>query len=59
MEEAVTITLTDEQREVLEEPVTKEDVRRAIFQGAKNKAPGVNGISLEFFQDTWDDHADL
>jgi hypothetical protein len=51
-------TLTAEQRDTLEKHVTKDEVRRAIYGGAKNKAPGSDGISLEFFQDTWEEMAD-
>jgi hypothetical protein len=59
METAARCTLTDEQWDVLVEIVAKEEVRLAIFQGAKNKSAGADGISLEFFQETWDEHSDL
>lgn len=52
-------TLTAEQQQRLEIQVTREEVRRAIHGGQKNKAPGSDGTSLEFFQETWDEMADL
>jgi len=36
----------------LEEPIEMEELRRAIRKGTPNKAPGQDGISLDFFKKT-------
>jgi hypothetical protein len=50
---------TPDQRDAWEEPITREEVRMAIHEGARNKAPGSNGINLEFFQEKWEELADI
>lgn len=47
-------TLTKEQQHTLAAPITREEVQQAIFGGQRKKAPGGDGVSLEFFQETWD-----
>jgi hypothetical protein len=52
-------TLTKEQQDSLSAPISRDEVRKAVFGGARNKAPGLDGISPEFFCDTWDDMEDI
>lgn len=40
--------LTQEQVKILDEPITAHDVAEAIAQLAKSKAPGLDGLPLEF-----------
>lgn len=47
-------TVTPETKAVLEEPIPLEKLRHAITQGKSNKAPGQDGIYLEFFRTAWD-----
>jgi hypothetical protein len=51
-------TITKEQQQSLKAPITREELRRAIYGGSRNKAPGSDGVSLEFFQETWDEFED-
>lgn len=46
----VRISLTDEQRNTLDEAVTTTEVRNAIKAAAQNKAAGSDGLRAEFFQ---------
>jgi len=38
---------------MLEEPFTEQEVEKALFQMAPNKAPGVDGFNAGFFQTHW------
>ena len=38
----------------LEESITMEELFRAVKQGKPNKAPGQDGICLEFMKKTWE-----
>ena len=38
----------------MEEPLSLEELHHAIKQGKKGKSPGLDGISHEFYQETWD-----
>ena len=42
------------QQQLLDMPVTNEEIERAIFQMGPHKAPGPNGIPAFFFQEFWD-----
>ena len=37
-------------RELLEQPISLEEVHIAVRKGGKNKAPGSDGIGLEFYK---------
>jgi hypothetical protein len=38
----------------LEAPITYEEITTALKTGARHKAPGIDGISLEFYTQNWD-----
>ena len=40
-------------KEQLEQPITPDEVYRAIRAGAKRKTPGIDGICLEFYASHW------
>ena len=41
-------------KDQLERPIEKEEVYRAIKSGAKRRAPGIDGMSLEFYAVHWE-----
>jgi hypothetical protein len=43
----------------LHAPITRDEIRKAIFSEARHKAPGSDKPCLEFYQETRDDLADL
>ena len=47
------VTLSDEQHELLDQPFTQEEIRRAVFSLAKNKSPGLDGLPVEVYQALW------
>jgi hypothetical protein len=51
--------LTKEQQDSLSAPISRVEVRKAVFGGARNKAPAIDGISPEFFCETWDDMEEI
>ena len=57
--EAIDTTLTKEQQNALQEPITRAEVRKAIFDGAKKKSPGSDGLCLELYQETWNELAEF
>jgi hypothetical protein len=46
--------LNDEDNEVLNEPFSETEVKIALDCTVKNKAPGPDGIPVEFFQAYWE-----
>ena len=38
----------------LEQPITEEELHTALRAGARRKAPGIDGMSLEFYTANWD-----
>jgi hypothetical protein len=53
-------TLTGNADDVLDAPVTLEELQCAVKNGKPNKAPGSDGMSQEFFKATWEIiHPDL
>jgi carbamoylphosphate synthase small subunit len=42
--------VSQEENEKLVAPITKEEVRTALFQMHPDKAPGPNGFNLAFYQ---------
>ena len=47
-------TVPDTKNLALEEPVTLEEIYEAIKTGKPHKAPGYDGICLEFLKKTWE-----
>jgi len=47
-------TVPDAANLALEEPVTLEEIYQAIKTGNPHKAPGIDGIRLEFLKKTWE-----
>ena len=45
--------LTNENRQTCEGLITQDECKRAVFAMQKNKAPGSDGISIEFYQMFW------
>ncbi|XP_074317080.1 uncharacterized protein LOC141653264 [Silene latifolia] len=45
---------SDDHRDILLAPVTKEEVKDVIFHIPNDKAPGQDGYSSKFFKDSWD-----
>jgi len=45
----------DAWREILEMPMTAEELKTAVFKGDSKKSPGRDGIGLEFFKVLWED----
>jgi exonuclease III len=43
-------TLTTEQEQELDTPITVEEIREAIFDSASEKAPGLDGVPIEFWK---------
>jgi hypothetical protein len=39
---------------MLEHQITSEELLSALRSGARNKAPGIDGICLEFYTANWD-----
>jgi hypothetical protein len=42
-------------REILEMPITAEDLKTAVFKGDSKKSPGRDTLGLEFFKVLWED----
>lgn len=45
--------LSDEQKFVLDQPITADEIREAMFQFDGRKAPGPDGFVAAFYQDNW------
>ena len=43
-----------EENNLLTNPYSEDEVRKAVFQMEHNKAPGPNGFPLEFYQKFWE-----
>jgi hypothetical protein len=53
-------TLPENANDVLDAPVTLDELHRAVKKGRPNKAPGAGGMSQDFFKDVWEViHPDL
>jgi hypothetical protein len=46
--------LSTDWMDFLDIPITAEELKAAVFQGASKKALGSNGVCLEFFKANWD-----
>jgi hypothetical protein len=54
MEAAIPQRCPSQYAKQLEAPITYEEITTAIKTGARHKAPGTDGISLEFYTQNWD-----
>jgi hypothetical protein len=41
-------------KEQLEKPITEDELFAAIRKGSTNKAPGVDGLGIEFYKMNWE-----
>lgn len=48
------VLLSPSQNELLMKPVTREEVKKAVFDINPNKCPDPNGMSGHFFQQFWE-----
>ena len=48
-------TLPPQAKTYIEAPITTQELRDALFHMEKNKAPGIDGLPVEFYQTFWDD----
>ncbi|GJR79789.1 proteasome subunit beta type-2 [Tanacetum coccineum] len=48
--------LTADQISDLEKPVSSDEIRKAVWSCGKNKSPGPDGFTFEFFRKYWDFH---
>ena len=51
--------LSDEQREIIEHPITMFDLKKALFGMREEASPGPNGLTVKFFKTFFDDLAPL
>jgi hypothetical protein len=47
--------LTEEQKQMLEGPLSDTELKAAVFSFSANKAPGLNGFSTDFFKKFWEE----
>ena len=47
--------LSDEQREIIEHPITMFDLKKALFSMREEASPGPNGLTVKFFKTFFDD----
>lgn len=50
----VYLFLNEESKDFLNKEVSCDEIKRAIFQMGKNKAPSPNGFQARFFQEYWE-----
>jgi len=48
------LTCPTKNADLLEQPITTEELLSALRSGAKRKTPGIDGFSLEFYIANWD-----
>ena len=51
--------LTDEQREIIEQPITVQDLKNALFKMREEGSPGPNGLTVKFFKTFFDELSPL
>jgi hypothetical protein len=56
----LTVTLPLCAADAFDAPITHDELRAAVRKGRRGKAPGVDGVSHDFFREAWDSiHTDL
>ena len=53
LENHTTVKLTEAQCSNLDKPITLDEIRKAVLSLKKEKTPGLDGLSAEFFQHFW------
>jgi hypothetical protein len=53
LQEVIPCTCSTKYSYQLEQPITTEEILSALQKGSKHKAPGIDGISLEFHTANW------
>ncbi len=53
MLDVITIRFTNKMNKELEQPIIEKELKEAIEEMATRKAPGLDGIALEFFMKIW------
>ena len=51
--------ISEEEKVMLCEPVTKQELKEALLTFPNNKSPGLDGLSYEFYKYFWDDISDF
>ncbi|GJW03199.1 RNA-directed DNA polymerase, eukaryota [Tanacetum coccineum] len=54
MGDSYTVRLNSDQVDVLESPISRDEVRNAVWGCGENKSPGPDGYTFEFFRKFWD-----
>jgi len=54
LQEVIPLTCPTKYADLLEQPITIEELSSALRSGAKHKTPGIDGFSLEFYIANWD-----
>jgi len=54
LQRVIPLTCPTKYAELLEQPITIEELSSALRSGAKHKTPGIDGFSLEFYIANWD-----
>ena len=47
------LKITERQKELLEQPITKEELDKALSKMKNNKSPGLDGYSAKFYKKFW------
>jgi len=50
----IPLTCPTKYADLLEQPITIEELSAVLQSGAKHKTPGIDGFSLEFYTANWD-----
>ena len=52
--EVLDFECTEEDKRLLIQEVNEDEIRKVVFAMPKEKSPGPDGFTIEFFKDTWD-----
>ncbi|GKA76547.1 putative non-LTR retroelement reverse transcriptase, partial [Tanacetum coccineum] len=54
LKEVLDFQCTEEDKQLLAKEVNEEEIRKVVFAMPREKSPGPDGFTIEFFKDTWD-----